>query len=43
VLDTDEGEQHIRLKDVIKANLFAQEYKIDKKQKKSRTKKDGRK
>lgn len=41
VLDTDEGEQHIRLKDVIKANLFGQEYKIDKKQNKSRTKKDG--
>ena len=43
LMDTDEGEQEIRLTDIIKANLFAQEYKIDKKQKRSRKAKDGRK
>ncbi|UCG53136.1 MAG: ribosome maturation factor RimP [Candidatus Latescibacterota bacterium] len=43
VLDTDEGERSIRLSDISKANLFGQEYKIDKKQKKTRRNKDGRK
>lgn len=35
VLDTDEGQQLIRLTDVVKANLVAREYKIDKKRKKN--------
>ena len=43
LLDTDDGEKRIKLTDIIKANLFAQEYKIDKKQKRSRKAKDGRK
>ena len=33
ILDTEEGQQLIRLSDVVKANLFGREYKIDKKQK----------
>jgi ribosome maturation factor RimP len=36
VLDTDEGQQLIRLSDVVKANLSAEEYKIDKKMKDTR-------
>jgi ribosome maturation factor RimP len=43
VLDTVEGEQSIRLSEILKANLFGQEYKIDKKRKKTRRNKDGRK
>lgn len=43
VMDTDDGEKKIRLTDILKASLFAQEYKIDKKQKRSRKVKDGRK
>ena len=43
VMDTDDGEKKIRLTDIIKASLFAQEYKIDKKRKRSRKVKDGRK
>lgn len=43
VLDTEDGEKEIRLTDIIKAGLFAQEYKIDKKKKRSRKGKDGRK
>ncbi len=38
VMDTDLGQQLIRLSDIIKANLVGREYKIDKKQK--RTKKN---
>jgi len=41
VLDTAEGQLDIRLSDIIRANLFGQEYKIDKKRKKDETKKDG--
>lgn len=41
VLDTDEGERALRLSDVIKANLSPQEYKIDKKQRRPGTDKDG--
>jgi ribosome maturation factor RimP len=41
VLDTDEGERIIRLSDMIKANLSPLEYKIDKKQRRPRTDKDG--
>jgi ribosome maturation factor RimP len=37
-MDTDSGQQLIRLSDIIKANLVGREYKIDKKQK--RTKKN---
>ena len=33
VMDTDLGQQVIRLADIVKANLIAQEYKIDKKHK----------
>jgi ribosome maturation factor RimP len=36
VMDTDSGQQLIRLSDVVKANLTGQEYKIDKKQKRSK-------
>jgi len=44
ILETSEGEQSINLSDILKSNLFAQEYKIDKKQeKKSKRKKDDRK
>jgi ribosome maturation factor RimP len=35
-MDTDSGQQLIRLSDVVKANLTGQEYKIDKKQKRSK-------
>lgn len=40
-LDTDEGQQLIRLSDVVKANLVAREYKIDKKQKQFKKKNKG--
>ena len=43
LLDTDEGQQNIRLSDIIKASLFGQEYKIDKKRTKDEKKKDDRK
>ncbi|MEJ2719951.1 MAG: ribosome maturation factor RimP [bacterium] len=43
VLDTDEGELHIGLSDIVKANLHGQEYKIDKKRNKSKKKKDDQK
>lgn len=43
VLSTEDGDIQIKLSDIIKANLHGQEYKIDKKRKKSRRKKDGRK
>ena len=36
VMDTDSGQQLIRLPDIIKANLVAQEYKIDKKHKRAK-------
>jgi ribosome maturation factor RimP len=36
VMDTDLGQQLIRLKDIVKANLVGQEYEIDKKQKRSK-------
>ncbi|UCH82629.1 MAG: ribosome maturation factor RimP [Candidatus Latescibacterota bacterium] len=42
-LDTEDGVHHIKLSDILSANLHGQEYKIDKKRKKSRRKKDGRK
>jgi ribosome maturation factor RimP len=35
-LDTDEGEVVVQLRDVVKANLINQEYKIDKKREKDR-------
>jgi ribosome maturation factor RimP len=41
VLGTDEGERIIRVPDIIRANLCPLEYKIDKKQKQFRDKKDG--
>ena len=37
-MDTDSGQQLIRMSDIVKANLIGREYKIDKKQK--RTKKN---
>jgi ribosome maturation factor RimP len=43
VLDTEDGQQLIRLEDVVKANLVAREYKIDKKQKQFKNNKGGRK
>jgi ribosome maturation factor RimP len=43
VLDTDEGEKLIRLSDIAKANLSPQEYKIDKKRRRSGIEKDGEK
>lgn len=43
VLSTEEEELQIKLSDIIKANLHGQEYKIDKKRKKTKRKKDGRK
>lgn len=36
VMDTDSGQQLIRLSDISKANLVAQEYKIDKKHKRAK-------
>ncbi|MDH3215220.1 MAG: ribosome maturation factor RimP [Candidatus Krumholzibacteria bacterium] len=36
VMDTDTGQQLIRLSDVVKANLINREYQIDKKQKQSK-------
>jgi ribosome maturation factor RimP len=36
VMDTDSGQQLIRLSDIIKANLVGREYKIDKKQKRTK-------
>ncbi|MFQ5511743.1 MAG: ribosome maturation factor RimP [Candidatus Krumholzibacteriia bacterium] len=36
VLDTSEGQQLIRLADIVSANLTAREYKIDKKRKRSK-------
>jgi ribosome maturation factor RimP len=41
VLDAEEGERIIRFSDIVKANLCPQEYKIDKKQKDFKDKKDG--
>jgi len=41
ILDTEEGQQLIRLSDVVKANLIGREYKIDKKQKHSKKDKGG--
>ena len=35
-MDTDSGQQLIRLSDVVKANLISQEYRIDKKQKRAK-------
>lgn len=43
VLDTDDGQQLIRLADIIKANLIGQDYKIDKKRKHMKKNKDERK
>jgi ribosome maturation factor RimP len=43
VLDIEGEQQLIRLSDVVKANLVAREYKIDKKRKSSKKDKDGRK
>lgn len=43
VLDTDEGQQLIRLSDIVKANLSGREYKIDKKRDKKSKKKGDRK
>ena len=43
VLDSEEGQQLIRLSDIVKSNLIEQEYKIDKKQKQFRKNKGGRK
>jgi ribosome maturation factor RimP len=43
VLDTEEGERTIAFSDIIRANLSPQEYKIDKKQRHFRKKKDGEK
>ncbi len=42
VLDTEDGELHIGLSDILKANLHGQEYKIDKKRNKIKKKKDDR-
>jgi ribosome maturation factor RimP len=42
IMDTDDGEIRIRLSDIVNANLHGREYKIDKKRKKSKSKKDGR-
>ena len=41
VLTTEEDDLQIELSQIIKANLHGQEYKIDKKQKKIKRKKDG--
>ncbi len=41
ILDTSEGEQHIKLSEIIKANLTEEKYEIDKKMKHSKKKKGG--
>jgi len=41
VLDAEEGERIVRFSDIVKAHLCPQEYKIDKKQKDFKDKKDG--
>jgi ribosome maturation factor RimP len=40
VMDTDSGQQLIRLPDIAKASLVGREYKIDKKQKRTKKNKD---
>ena len=42
-MDTDLGQQLIRMVDIVKANLVGREYKIDKKQKQTKQNKDDQK
>lgn len=43
VLDTKEGQQLIRISDIVKANLTGREYRIDKKRKQAKKEKGGHK